>query len=497
MGVGALINDPLVEGRLKAHICIIGAGAAGITLAAELSRSGKKIVILESGLSEADPKISSLYEGEPGALMRRIGHQDFLTESRTRCEGGSTNCWGGTCRPLDTIDFEKRKGVHYSGWPITPNELEPFYRRAHDFCGLDDYVYDDAAYWIPKIGDQSLRLMPHSPRMKSVVFQEMSHEPNPVDNRRFQHALARTVASFPNVTFYGDATVTFLESSKDGKIIVCAHVSTCQGIRFKVVADTFVLAAGGIETVRILMLSDQNQATNGGIGNHSGLLGKFFMVHPLIQRVADTELDGVTWSLYTEPKIIRESNTILTVRLAPTETEIRGSGLGNFRFYLPYHQDAGKVIVNLNWEQAPNPNSFVRLMDDVDFLGQKRVELHWELTQKDKETARWALSLLQQEFHELGLGKLKTLSDLRGDADEWEPYGGPFSSGLDPGDHHMGTTRMSIDPDDGVVDTNCKIHHTNNLYIAGSSVFPTGGYANPTLSIIALAMRLASYLRLV
>ena len=113
--------------------------------------------------------------------------------------------------------------------------------------------------------------------MKSVVFQEMSHEPNPVDNRRFQHALARTVASFPNVTFYGDATVTFLESSKDGKIIVCAHVSTCQGIRFKVVADAFVLAAGGIETVRILMLSDQNQATNGGIGNHSGLLGKFFM----------------------------------------------------------------------------------------------------------------------------------------------------------------------------------------------------------------------------
>jgi len=487
-------TSSLVPGEnLEADICVVGAGAAGITLALELYDSGKKVIILESGYPEQDERVSSLYEGHCGDLLKALGHGSFLTESRTRREGGSTNCWGGTCRPLDPLDFGKRAGIAYSGWPITRADLDPYYHRAHSICGLDEFIYDDPGFWVAEIGDPSLKLVPHTFRMKTVIFQEMSPKRTP-DRRRFYVAFSEVIRDSSNISLYNNANVIGLETNGSGERVLYAHGLTIDGMPFLVKAKLFILAAGGIETVRIMLLSDHNQATNGGIGNQEDLLGRFFMVHPLIQRVADVGLQK-EWPFYTEPHILDKTGTIITARLAPSEDLLRESSLGNFRVFLPYYHDGGRVIVNLNWEQIPNPDSRITLSEVVDSLQQRRVQLSWALTDKDKETARWAMRTLSEEFSDLGLGQIDQISDLHGGASDWQPYSGPYSPGLDPGDHHMGTTRMSKSPMDGVVDENCKVHQTTNLYVASSSVFPTGGYANPTLTIMALSIRLADRIK--
>ena len=492
-------QDVAQGATLDTDVCIVGAGAAGITLAQELIDPKLRVIVLESGLPDPDPTISSLYAGEAGNLMRKIGHQDFLTKSRTRRDGGSTNCWGGTCRPLDPIDFELRPGVPFSGWPVSYQHLLPYYKRAQTVLHLNEFVYDDPKYWFSHIAElgHHLRLMPLSDRMKTVIFQEISHNEQPFDRRRLRLAYSDHLRHAWNLTLYRNANVLNLETNRRSTNIIHANVASIAGNRFRVRARQFVLAAGGIENARILMLSDQNQATQGGLGNRSDLLGRFFAVHPLIQRAADTVIRHEEWAFYTQPWIAGTNHALITARLAPSERILRESGMGNFRIHLPYYATAGRVVVNLNWEQLPNPDSRVTLSDEIDYLGSRKVRLDWQLSPRDKATARWAMELLSVEFERAGLGPIDMVTQLDGGPDDWLPFDGPFSPGLDPGDHHIGTTRMSADPDTGVVDPHCRVHHVNNLYIASSSVFPTGGYANPTLTIVALAIRIADRIRAV
>jgi choline dehydrogenase-like flavoprotein len=482
---------------LDADVCIIGAGAAGISIAQELIDTPLRVIVLESGLPSPDPKISSLYAGDAGDLMRRIGHPDFLTASRSRREGGSTNCWGGTCRPLDPIDFEQRSGLPFSGWPIAYRNLVPYYKRAQTVLHLNEFVYDDPRYWLSHINSrqQQLCLLPLSERMKTVVFQEISHAELPVDRRKLGLLYEGQLLHAMNLTVYRDANVLYLETNRSSTSVALAHVSTIAGHLFRVRAKHFILAAGGIENTRILMMSDQNQTSDGGLGNHADLLGRFFAVHPLIQRAADTSLDHEKWAFYTQPWIAGSNAAIITGRLAPSDRILRETEMGNFRIYLPFYDAADRVVVNLNWEQIPNPDSRVTLSDETDHLGSRKVQLDWHLSPQDKATACQAIELLSLEFAKAGLGRIDLVTQLDGDAEDWLPSTGLFSPGLDPGDHHIGTTRMASDPNMGVVDANCRVHHISNLYIASSSVFPTGGYANPTLTIIALAIRIADRVR--
>jgi choline dehydrogenase-like flavoprotein len=133
----------------------------------------------------------------------------------------------------------------------------------------------------------------------------------------------------------------------------------------------------------------------------------------------------------------------------------------------------------------PNPNSRVMLDDKRDALGLPRAKLDWRLTDTDKTTIRIAQEELSLAFGAAGLGRVKTVFR----------EAGPWPSTIQGGNHHMGTTRMSADPRTGVVDSDCRVHGLANLWIGGSSVFPTTGTSNPTLTILALALRLASHLK--
>jgi choline dehydrogenase-like flavoprotein len=466
--------------NLEADVCIIGSGAAGIAIALEFIGTGLKVVLLESGLRDENEYISSLYEGDAGELMQMIRHSGFLIESRTRQVGGSTNCWHGTCRPLDAIDFEKREGIPHSGWPTSYRQLYPYYERAQLVCCLDDFVYNNPQYWAERLHKTykqtlgSLKLIPETEHVKTVIFQSSNRQ-----KRRFQEVYGKRLEEAPNIFVWMNCNVLSFETNRKGSIVTLANAATIEGNHFRVFAKKFILAAGGIETVRILMLSDQNQATNNGIGNQHDILGRFFMVHPLLKRAADLDMNKDDWPFYTGRLIYGDNQTRICPRLAPTEKTLRESGFGNFRVFFYFSDELNKVILNLNLEQVPNPESRVSLTNKIDLLGQKRVKLDWKLTQQDENTAQWAIQLLEGTFEQLGLCQIHTIA----------------APGLDPGHHHIGTTRMSINPESGVVDTNCKVHQTDNLFIAGSSVFPTAGYANPTLTIIALAIRLADHIK--
>jgi choline dehydrogenase-like flavoprotein len=154
-----------------------------------------------------------------------------------------------------------------------------------------------------------------------------------------------------------------------------------------------------------------------------------------------------------------------------------------------YHSFRGSgdvAVFDLNHmtEQEPNPNSRVTLIDECDMLCRRRVRLHWQLSALDIRSIIRAQEIIDEEFRSAGLGKLQIMM-----RDETPP---PH---LEGGWHHMGTTRMHRDPKKGVVDEYCRVHGTSNLFIAGPSVFPTCGYANPVLTFVALAVRLADHVK--
>ena len=465
---------------IRGTVLLTGCGAGGYALAYYLMGTGHRVIVLESGMHDRNARIQDLYHGSSGHVLGTLGHSRFNTASRTRQDGGSTNCWGGTCRPLDPYDFER-------GWPITKHDLDPYYRLAHSFCRLDDFIYDPS-YWRRRIAAPSAQIMDHVPWLKTVCFQEIAP-----DYWRFRDVYGPRLAAAQNICVFRNANLQSLETDRNGRKVTSANVATLDGKTFRVRCDAYVLAAGGIETFRILKLSDINQATHGGVGNRHGMLGRCFMVHPLLQRCADVGVDSESFSFYTKPWVIGENKTIITARLAPTKKALIDSRLGNFRFHLPVVD--GTLKVNLNWEQLPNPESRLLLDDERDELGQRRVRVSWRMMQEDKETARWAMDLLRLQCEYLNIGPLENVIALNGSANEWPQFDEASRTGLDVGDHHLGATRMGNDPETSVVDENCRLHEVDNLFVAGGSVFPTGGYANPTLTIIALAIRLAEHLR--
>jgi choline dehydrogenase-like flavoprotein len=143
--------------------------------------------------------------------------------------------------------------------------------------------------------------------------------------------------------------------------------------------------------------------------------------------------------------------------------------------------------VHMTGEPMPNPDSRIRLGDERDGLGMRRVVADWRLTAEDKRQALALQRLLGTEVGRTGFGRLRL--SLAEDDTTWP------DATIIGDEHHMGTTRMHADPAHGVVDANCRVHGVTNLYVAGSSVFPTAGAANPTLTIVALALRLANHLK--
>ncbi len=471
-------------------------------------------MLLESGGLSYEDATQSLYEGsarrtlDNGGVVEDGGDEGaYLKRSRLRYFGGTTNHWAGVCRPLDHIDFEVRPWVSHSGWPISRDDLEPYYRRANAVMGLRPFV-----------GQSSGEIAAHGDLYGSQELADFRYQWFQLNPLRFGQEYRQSLQDAQNVEVVFHANVVKLQSNGSGTALVGLDVMTLAGRRFQVKAKAYVLACGGIENPRLLLASQDVHSE--GIGNAHDIVGRYFMEHPhatlghvcLPSESGDRRLlDGIEDG---------KTNNYLVPAICPGEAVQRKHGTLNFSaeirdawnqfghwsdlsrnlawYAQDIHRFAGKYpqrsddpsrnrgsyrVLSVRAEQAPNPNSRVTLARERDPLGTPKVFLDWQLTRADIESLRRTTELFARDLGRAFLGRVRLAVDLN---DLGSIHGG---------NHHMGTTRMAGTPRAGVVDRNCKVFGLANLYVAGSSVFSTGGFANPTYTIVALALRLADHLK--
>jgi choline dehydrogenase-like flavoprotein len=514
---------------LDTEICIVGGGVAGITLALEFERQGIETCVLEGGGLHFNSTSQSLYEGE------NVGIDYDLQASRTRQLGGSSNCWGGWIRPFIGLDFEERDWVPNSGWPFKLTEVEPFYHRASDLVQVNDHCFEPE-FWHDRLPGNQGRLLGLNEETLETVVSKFSPP------TRFGHAYQLALATARTTKVLLNANVTELATSDEAATVTGVHVATSAQKRFFVRAKRTILAAGGIENARLMLLS--NRIDHRGLGNQHDVVGRYFMEHPRIRigqmvpsgnaaafRFYDARytyhnprlaVDGTSASAHVglAEQVQRDEKLVqcrtyfracragedgdLTERFHELYNAVRrrhfqdiklrtfatvARGSPNLMASLLYRRL--KLAVKSDYfqiesvvEPVPDRESRVTLSPQRDKLGLNRAELNWRVGDLEKRTHLRMLGLIKDEFEASGLGRV----DL-----EQADTGRPLQ--IIGCNHHMGTTRMHTDPRLGVVDQNCKVHGMHNLHIAGSSVFPTCGNDMPTLTIVALALRLADHVK--
>lgn len=533
---------------LQSDVCIVGAGPAGIALALDLSDRGISVLLLESGHIDSDTKTQSLYEGEVTDARMHSPPDKY----RQRRLGGSSAIWGGRCMPMDPIDFETRDYVPHSGWPISYDDLLPYYPAANALAeaGRFSYEADDA---LGVLAAPMIRGF-NSAHVRTTGLERNSCPTN--FGKRYQKRLKLSL----QVKVLLGANCVGLKLHSDGQSIRAVAVATLQGIRFTVMSRITVLASGGLETVRLLLAS--NDVSPAGVGNHHDVVGRYYMCH-IASNVGHLSLNGPPSQVQHSYEISPEG-IYCRRRLSIAAGEQRRRGLANSiaRLHLPRITDPshrngvlsglfltrklisyeyGKRLIDgksasigtyarhmlnvvadpldtaaflshwvtrrtladrkfpsvilrnrtnyfsleMHGEQAPLETSRVTLSSQIDVLGMPKLRVDWRYSQSDIESLGRTLDLISEEIELAGVGRFVYQREtLEEDLTRFGAYGG----------HHIGTTRMGGDERTSVVNSDCQVHSVNNLYIAGSAVFPTSSQANPTLTLIALALRLGNTL---
>lgn len=515
-----MIHDCLqydTNGPIEGDVCIAGSGAAGIAIALRLMGTTHKIIMLEAGGFEHEDNSQAMYRGS------NVGHPYFdLDVTRVRYFGGSTNHWAGECAPLDPIDFEPKSWVPHSGWPITRASLDPWYHLAHEVIGLGAYNYDHVA--------ASPKATPPLDFVRGKLDHKLwrfNHPPN-----RFGQTYRADLDAADNIDVWLHANVVGIETEPNGARVTGLKIARLDGKTTRVVARYFILALGGLENPRFLLNADSPNPA--GLGNDHDLVGRYFADHlnAIAGQVAPLK---PTWQTAYDYRQLDSVRGRVKVRIGPKAQSARGflnsaaqlgqqptarnaspgykalrairddvrrgqfpdelgrrvidvaADLQGIWDGLVEYFDDQSVFIEIEGEQAPNPDSRVTLTDERDALGLRRIQLDWRLSAIDRESIRGLVQLIGEEVGRLGVGRVSMEEWLLDSGDVWpDHYLG--------GNHHIGTTRMAEDPTRGVVNEDCRVFGIDNLFIAGSSVFPTSGVANPTLTIVALALRLADHI---
>ncbi len=456
----------------EADVCIAGSGPAGLTLALALSRAGRRVLVLEGGGEDYSDESQELYRGAV------VGHPYFgLDFTRLRYFGGSSNHWGGWCRPLDAVDFEEKPHLPHAHWPIRRGDLDPYLEAACAILNIEP-VFDDT-----RVGPEIDRIRFRFSRPVTRHAQEFRPE----------------IEASDRLAVVLNASVTGVEM--EGGQAVGFEVGGYDGSRRVVRAARLVLACGGIENNRLML--HFNDRAGGMLVREARTLGRYWMEHPhfAVGEAAYFSMPEGQQYFSTTPERQRRDGVLncgLRVWTWMGEPSYRVSR----ELYCAAPRLAQKLlsrtgvlgpmtcitVLRAAWEQEPRAENRVALDPSVrDRFGIPQPVLHWDFSDLDRRTAISAVLAFGEHVARDNLGRVRVADWLLQDA----PF--PENDAIG-GNHHMGGTRMSDAPEWGVVDRNCRVWGQERLHIAGSSVFPTGGHANPTLTITQLSLRLADHL---
>lgn len=539
---------------LRAQVVVVGAGPAGISLALELGRHGVDVLLLESGRPRPDAALQRLGDA---ARFDPAVHAP-MNEATRRQIGGASVIWGGRCVPYDRVDFDDRPFVPEARWPVGYDDIAPYFQRTSDYFFTGSAVFNIND--VPNVAQKTL--VPGLPD-GDVLTSELERWSLPTDfGRAYRDELTRS----PHVRVVHGLTCTEVVTTPEGDRVDHLAARTLQGRDVSIVGARYVLAAGGVETTRLLLASDRVHP--GGVGNHSDHLGRWYMGH-ISGRIArvrfttpprrtvfgfDRDPEGVyvrrrisfsrefqldqsltnVVSWIANPTIGDPSHhngvlsfaylaltaPIISKRFAPDairKSATKGAGkgdgwrhVGNMLRDLPrtaafvptfgykrflarrrvpgffQYSAANTYDLHYHGEQVPRRDSTIRLSDERDVLGMRRVALDLRYDPRDIDVVLRAHGHWSTWFERHGVGALEYVTEDP-EASVWEQAGDGF--------HQVGTTRMSAAPGDGVVGPDCSVHGFDDLFVASSAIFPSSGQANSTFMIVAFGLRLADQLR--
>lgn len=529
-------NRAAIAGTIDADICVVGSGPAGMTVATELDGTGQTVSLVESGDFGPDEHTQSLYD------IDVVGHpmrENFM--SRARYFGGTSNLWAGRAMWLTRVDLCRRDWIPHSGWPISFEELDQYYAAASKMLNLPSSDQLETVLARSRTHPVERRLIDNADLQPNISA--WSREP-----LRFGPAYRSQLTASRNISVYVNANMTGIELNRAGNHVEACTAETLGGRTLRFNAKRFVLACGGLETARLLLASRSVQAN--GLGNEHDTVGRYYMDHPravfgrvkfssaqklpgllgtpladgmaqvglqltdaiqareqLLNTYATVERYWSDQAAQAYQSFVHSAKIVLRKGYAGKRFSLSGAQLAKVpeliyllapRELMPhslyrvarqlkdrFSRGVTDLIVVTYCEQPPNPQSRVYLGRERDRFGVPRLVVDWVVGRKETETLMRLHELIDGHLRRGGLGQLD-----HGASDS--PSG---DLRYTDASHHVGTTRMSADPRDGVVDEQCKVHGVANLFIAGSGVFPTSGHANPTLTIVALAVRLARHLK--
>lgn len=523
--------------HLTATIAIIGSGPAGTALALELSRYGLDVLVLDGGGLTPEKATQDSLRGDAGS--QEVEALDKVREKRV---GGTSHRWGGRTYPYDATDLD---GLAGAAWPITRDELLPYYRRAAHLLELNRWEWTAA---------EAIQGAP----------QHLFDEPSETINdeaiwrwsppTRFGEVFRERLGDSPHVRLLHHANVTRLHRDDSGAI-GSVEVQSVPGRTVTVSAQTVIVAAGGLETARLLLHS--------GIGAEHDQVGRHFMIHPIgeVGRLTLTDPasaptvatfakshDGVwvrrllqlrdhvrrehgllnmgfaVW--YLDPRDPAHGDALLSAFALARKALFHAGGFkasgmhsryadggdtaahvrnlagdlpGLARFAVRFTRDRwidprqrasftqvsaqGEYRIRFDAEQSPDTDNRVVLSDEVDAWGVPRLRVEHEVSQADRANMHRSLELLAEGINATGWARYEppTLAEM-------------LERPMIDGTHQMGLTRMGTSPSDSVVDADLRVWGVDNLHLVTSGAFPTSGMAGPTMTVVALAMRLADRL---
>lgn len=510
-------SDDIPE-TLEGSVCIIGAGAAGITLARKLAETMPGVLLIESGGFDIDGQTQGLFNGQ------QLGIRYYnLVSCRLRYFGGTTNHWSGFCRANDPVDYEGRPEVGLPKWPINGGDLAPYIAEAGESLAVSAEHFEPKELISERGGNAENLAEDYSEMLLTKAFQFSTR-------RRLGPLYKDEIAASPNVQGVLNLNLTHIQLNPEGNRVDHLVCKTLDGKVVRVTAKAYTLCCHAIENARQLLNSNDVMPT--GVGNAHDHVGRYFMDHTHIfaskfiptkafpkvydRKYSDDKGMNVNLSftdsftrdnkllqyycrfnpVYASEEAIAALDAVRLDRGKPGSLDylrdvatVAGEVMGLGRYYMTQKEFAYPqpeyYEMEHRLEQMPNPDSRVVISDRKDALDTYIADLDWRLMDDDIRSFREGQAIMSRELAALGWGRVE----------EEEITRELVESRVAGHYHQIGTTRMSVAPEDGVVDADCKVHGIDNLYIGGSSVFPTAGYSGPTMMLIALAMRMSDHLK--